>query len=138
MNISRFDGCRRAFAVGTAAAVLLVAPGAAFAGSNDADMARDGGLGAGSALCSLLYGPVKILYATGGILTGALAFGFSGGDVDVARSILTPSVLGDYVVTTEHLRGQRKLEFIGRAAEPSQPSWESSAPTDVAAAPDGW
>ncbi len=138
MNVSRFDGCRRAFAVGAAAAVLLMAPGAAFAGNGDGAMARDGGIGVGSALCSLLYGPVKILYATGGILTGALAFGFSGGDVDVARSILTPSVLGDYVVTTEHLRGQRKLEFFGRSAEPSEPTWESSSPTDVAAAADAW
>ena len=41
----------------------------------------------------------------------------SAGDNDVAKTVTTPAVRGDYVVTPEHLRGKRPLEFIGRDPE---------------------
>ena len=98
------------------ALVLLIAvafaPGVSRAGD---DTASEAGLGVGSALCSLVYGPVKLVYATLGLLFGGLAWGLSGGDQDVLDAVITPAVRGDYVVTPSHLRGDRSLEFFGRA-----------------------
>ena len=91
---------------------LAVQPGPARAA--DQNVAASGGLGALAALCSLVYGPLKIVYATGGLIFGSFAWALSGGDSDVMNAVLTPSVRGDYVVTPSHLRGQRPLEFIGR------------------------
>ena len=97
------------------ALVLLIAvafaPGVSRAGN---DTASEAGLGVGSALCSLVYGPVKLVYATLGLLFGGLAWGLSGGDQDVLDAVITPAVRGDYVVTPSHLRGDRSLEFFGR------------------------
>ena len=75
------------------------------------------GWGALSALTSLVYAPVKVVYAVGGLVVGGFAWVFSAGDNDVVRTVTTPAVRGDYVVTPEHLRGKRPLDFIGRDPE---------------------
>lgn len=92
-------------------------------------MASEAGLGLGSVLASLVYGPTKVVYAVAGATVGGLAFLFSGGDADVAGVILTPSVRGDYVITPAHLRGEREIEFLGR-----EPGYRESA--NVAQAPE--
>jgi hypothetical protein len=94
------------------AGVLAVAivPGAALA---DNSMSSEGGLGALSALSSLVYVPVKLVYATCGLLFGGIAWGLSGGDSEVMHAVVTPSVRGDWVVTPSHLRMERQLEFFG-------------------------
>jgi len=74
----------------------------------------EAGIGIASVLCSLVYGPVKVVYATLGLVFGGFAWALSGGDSDVADAVLTPAVRGDYVVTPNHLRGEDNLEFIGR------------------------
>ena len=89
---------------------VAVQPGVARAESK----AAEAGLGAGAAVATLVYGPVKVVYATLGLVFGGFAWALSGGDSDVANAIITPSVRGDYVVTPEALRGERRLEFIGR------------------------
>ena len=61
------------------------------------------GMGVLSALSTLVYGPVKVVYAVGGIVVGGFAWALSGGDNDVARAVVTPAV-----------RGDRSIEFIGR------------------------
>ena len=80
----------------------------------DESTASEAGLGAASAVCSLLYGPVKVLYAFGGLLVGGLAWGLSGGDSDVLHAVITPSVRGDYVITPALLRGERPIQFFGK------------------------
>jgi hypothetical protein len=87
---------------------------------------EEAGYGVASGLCSLLYAPVKVVYALGGFLIGGLAFGLSAGDGDVWNAVVTPAVRGDYVVTPSHLRGEEPLEFIGRNPEPAA---EYSAPS---------
>jgi hypothetical protein len=86
------------------------------------DMGSEAGLGVASALCTLLYGPVKIVYAGLGSLVGGAAWLLTGGDTDVSSPVFTASVRGDYVVTPDHLTGRRTLEFVGR------PPAERSAP----------
>ena len=75
----------------------------------------DAGIGAGSALSSLVYGPVKIAFAVTGLVIGPFAWALSGGDSDVMWRVLDTSVRGDYVVTPAHLRGEQPLEFFGRS-----------------------
>jgi hypothetical protein len=114
---------------------LVLAPSAALA-SDAGEMSKSAGIGVGSAFASLIYTPVKLCYATGGLLVGGLAWAFSGGDNNVAKVVLVPSVLGDYVVTPQHLKGDHQLEFFGRdpkyapdevdvAASPSRSSSDS-------------
>jgi hypothetical protein len=78
---------------------------------------ENGGLGAAAALASLVYGPIKLSNAILGLVVGGFAYPLSGGDADVTMSVINTSVRGDYVVTPSHLRGERPLEFFGRAPE---------------------
>jgi len=117
--------------------VLLLAASPAGAES----LAREGGLAAASLFSSLLYGPVKMTYATLGLVGAGFAYVFSGGDHDVAGPVLDASVRGDWVLTPRHLTGDEEIEFIGRrpadraarerlggaAAEPEEPPAEDPA-----------
>lgn len=129
----RTRNVRRTAAALVCACAITLAPTAALADS----AAKEAGLGLASALASVLYAPVKIVYATGGLLVGGLAFAFSGGDSDVAKVVISPSVRGDYVITPAQLRGEKSIEFIGR-----EPGYASRA-SHVASAGDddeplGW
>lgn len=105
--------------------MIALAPQAARA---DDSMESEAGLGAASALLTLLYGPVKVIYAFSGLLFGGLAWGLSGGDSDVLTAVVTPSVRGDYVITPALLRGERPLEFFGK--DPEYRS-EAAPPTEA-------
>ena len=72
------------------------------------------GLGVGSVLCTLVYGPVKVVYATLGSITGGFAYLLTGGRLDVPREIIQPAIRGDYVVTPEHLTFNQPLMFVGK------------------------
>ncbi|MFI5316225.1 MAG: hypothetical protein ACHQ6T_11030 [Myxococcota bacterium] len=72
------------------------------------------GLGLGAVLCTLVYGPVKVVYATLGSITGGLAYLLTGGRLDVPREIIQPAIRGDYVVTPEHLTFNQPLQFVGK------------------------
>jgi hypothetical protein len=72
------------------------------------------GLGVGSVLATLVYGPVKVVYATLGSVTGGLAYLLTGGRLDVPREIIQPAIRGDYVVTPEHLTFNQPLLFVGK------------------------
>ena len=91
---------------------VVIAPGAAIA--EEESMTKEAGLGAVAAISTLVYGPLKILYATCGLIFGGLAWGISGGDNDVMKAVVTPSVRGDYVVTPANIRMDDPIEFIGR------------------------
>jgi len=96
-----------------AAATLAFTPAPAQAESAGAEY----GIGIGCALVNLVYGPVKILYATGGAIVSGFAWVFSAGDTDVAKPIWDASMRGDYAVMPDQLRGRKPLEFIGRSPE---------------------
>src|SRR5690606_31991090 len=121
VSVARGPAARR---TGSGAAALALglalglAAGPAAAGSADTkETATDGAVGAAAGLSTVLYGPAKVAYAAGGSIVAGLAYVLSGGDADVAKPILDASVRGDYVVTPEHVRGERSLEFVGRSAE---------------------
>lgn len=102
---------RRALAALAVAAVVALAAAPARAEESGG---RRAGMGAASMLCTLLYGPVKLVYAGTGTLVSGLAWVLTGGDSDIARPIFVSSVYGDYLVQPEHLTGERTLEFVGR------------------------
>jgi hypothetical protein len=90
---------------------LLAHPGLAQANDN---VKSEGGWGVLAATVSLLYGPLKVVYAGTGLLIGGMAWGLTGGDQEVMNAIITSCVRGDYVITPGHLRGEQRIEFLGR------------------------
>lgn len=96
---------------------------------------NEGGIGAVAALSTLIYGPVKLVYATLGLIIGGSAWGLSGGDQSVLEAVVTPAVRGDYVVTPQHIRMERGLEFYGRDPQ-SREVQQASAGAATAPPPD--
>jgi hypothetical protein len=106
--------------------VILFALAPPAARADEERIESEAGFGALSALCTLIYSPVKVVYAVGGLLVGGLAWGLSGGDGDVLRAVVTPAVRGDYVITPSLLRGERPIEFFGR-----DPAYRAEAPAEA-------
>lgn len=140
---------------GLAATVLCIAlvsmPSVGLADSKASEVGRESGLGAAAAISSLVYGPVKLVYATGGLVVGAFAWAFTAGDNQVAGKVFTRSLRGTYVITPEILLGEQRLEFIGRdtpgeslrtesvaAAPPVAPTYEQTYEDDPAYDELGW
>lgn len=106
-------GLRRALAVGLTACVLA-SPSVVLAGDHTKEVSKESGMGAAAALSSLVYSPVKLVYAVGGLVIGSLAWVFTAGDTEVADKVYIRSLRGTYVITPEILRGEEPLVFIGR------------------------
>jgi hypothetical protein len=98
--------------------------------STEGGSASSAGMGAAAGLSTLLYLPLKAAFAIGGGLVGGLAYAFSGGNETAAKSIWTTSMYGTYIITPEHLRGDRPIRFLG-VAEPDN-SATAIAPLDSA------
>lgn len=113
MRLRRSARTRGLLAVALAAA-LAAAPAAPASAETTA---REVGLGVGSLMSTLLYGPAKLTLALGGSLVSGLAWAVTGGDADVARPIFYSAVRGDYLITPDHLTGKRSVEFVGRRPE---------------------
>ena len=96
---------------------LAIAMAPQLASAQQETMANEAGIGALAALGTLVYGPAKIVYATLGLVFGSAAWGLSGGDNEVLSAVITPSVRGDYVLTPQHVRMERNIEFFGRDPE---------------------
>ncbi|MBH0176634.1 MAG: hypothetical protein HP491_01885 [Nitrospira sp.] len=79
--------------------------------------ATGAGMQAAAAVSTILYFPFKGAFAIGGGLVGGLAYLFSGGSEQTAKSIWIPSMYGTYVIVPEHLTGDRPVRFLGVAAE---------------------
>jgi hypothetical protein len=73
----------------------------------------DAGYGTLCVIANIFYMPAKVVYASIGTLTGGLAYILTAGNADTARSIWSPSLGGNYVVTPEMLRGDQPILFNG-------------------------
>ncbi len=87
-----------------------------------ADYLSDAGIGVLTLGSNVLYVPVKLGYAVLGGVTGSLAYVLTGTNSQAAEKIWIPSMGGDYVLTTDHLRGQETIHFSTTIT----PGWESS------------
>ncbi len=94
------------------------------------------GLQAASWLLTVPYGAAKVTFALLGGIVGGLTWVLSGGNSDAAKSVWTTSMYGTYVITPEHLRGDKPIRFLGVPAEngsvgqpvPVEPAPASPAP----------
>ena len=68
---------------------------------------------AAAGISTLLYLPFKLAFAIGGGLVGGLVYAFSFGYEPAAKNIWSTSVYGTYVLTPDHLQGNRPIRFLG-------------------------
>lgn len=99
--------------------------------SSEGGSASSAGIGVLSGLSTLLYLPFKTAFAIGGGLVGGLAYVFSGGNETAAKSIWTTSMFGTYVITPEHLRGDKPIRFLGVADTGDASSQTTAPPMDT-------
>jgi hypothetical protein len=95
------------------AGVLCLQPTYARAGT-DQSPAKGALAGLGAGVFTLVYTPVKITYAVGGLVVSGLVYVFSGGDSSRTASLARFVAGGDYVVTPDHLTGKRLLRVTGQ------------------------
>lgn len=98
------------------ASILLTARPAP-AESHLVHIARDAGLGLGAAACTAIYAPIKIFIGGSGIIVAASAWALTGGQRDPAMTIAERTLGGDWIVTQQHLRGERDFTVLGRDHE---------------------
>ena len=84
------------------------------------------GLGTASVFLSIPYGLGKFLFATLGGIFGGFTYAFSGGNTKAAKSVWNTSMRGTYIITPEHLKGEKAVRFLGVPPEDEseQPSQE--------------
>ncbi len=128
MNIMNALGQRQAgtMVVVMAVVIALLAPtGAAWAISGG-DQNETSGSGAGLSVASWLltvpYGAAKCAFAILGGVFGAGAYAATGGDLDTAKKVWTTSMYGTYIITPEHLKGDKPVRFFGQATDNSAPA----------------
>ena len=71
------------------------------------------GMQVAAGFSTLLYLPLKAAFAIGGGIVGGLAYAFSGGNEQAAKSIWDTSLYGTYLITPDHLQGNRPIRFLG-------------------------
>lgn len=111
MRVKRGPGWRLAQAGVVACALALAATPAA--AKKPEHIAKEGGLGAGAAVASLVWAPLKLMHASVGLVAGGVCFLVTGGDGEVWKRVQSKALTGDYVVTPRHLQGKQKLRFSG-------------------------
>jgi len=127
------------------AAAMAVALGGMLLGTSavvqaeENQFARDFGMGLGASGANLLYMPTKIVYATLGGVTGGFAYALTGGNLDAARKVWTPSMGGTYVVTPTMLLGEEKVMFSGttepKRTEVALSGGQQLVPSSIESAP---
>jgi hypothetical protein len=78
---------------------------------------KGAGLQAASWLLTIPYGAAKVVFAILGGVTGGLTYAFSGGNLDSAKSVWRTTAYGTYVLTPDHLKGDKPVRFLGVPAE---------------------
>ncbi len=98
--------------------------------STEGGTASSAGMQAAAGVSTLLYLPLKLVFAIGGGIVGGLAYAFSGGNEQAAKSIWTTSLYGTYILTPDHLQGNRPIRFLGVAESNDAPA-SASAPEPI-------
>ena len=125
---SRQPGWKKTVAVALVLTILQLAvipPGWAQQQDEDATQgtASQFGLGTASVFLTIPYGLSKFLFATLGGIFGGFTYAFSGGNEGAAKAVWNTSMRGTYVITPDHLKGDRAVRFFGVPGES-----EGSAP----------
>lgn len=91
-------------------------------GSTEGGDTSSAGMQVAAGVSTLLYFPLKAAFAIGGGIVGGLAYAFSGGNEQAAKSIWTTSLYGTYIITPDHLQGNRPIRFLGVAESNDAPA----------------
>ncbi len=75
--------------------------------------ASNAGMEAAAALSTIVYFPVKLVFALGGGIVGGLTYAFTVGDEEAAQRVWQASMEGNYIVTPENLTGEQPIYFVG-------------------------
>ncbi len=121
-NLKRTMPQRRSGSVGVISLVLLLSflsltlvPsgwGQTTSGENAQGTPAGAGLQAASWLLTIPYGALKVGFALVGATIGGMAYGLSGGDLKPAEAVWTTTMYGTYIITPEHLRGEKAVRFM--------------------------
>ena len=95
--------------------------------SNEGGTPSSAGMGAASAVATILYFPFKAAFAICGGIVGGLAYAFSGGNQQAAKSIWDTTLRGTYYISPDHLQGNRPIRFLG-VADPSDEAEPAPVP----------
>ena len=104
--------------------------GSASSASTEGGDTSSAGMQVAAGFSTLLYFPLKAAFAISGSIVGGLAYAFSGGNEQVAKSIWTTSLYGTYIITPDHLQGNRPIRFLGVADSNDVPT-SASAPEPI-------
>lgn len=90
--------------------------------------ASGAGLQVASVLVTIPYFAVKGAFAIVGAVTGGFTYVFSGLDSDAAKKVWVTSMYGTYIITPEHLTGDKPVRFLGVSEESKGPEPAPAAP----------
>ena len=100
------------------ASALVLAGSPAAAASRGAEVAEQVGLGLAAGTCTALYLPAKVLVSVTGLAVSGATWLVTGGDRDPALEILERTGGGDWIVTQQHLRGDRPFYVLAEDTRP--------------------
>lgn len=115
-------GWKKAVAVGLTLTILQLAvipPGWAQQQDEDATQstASQFGLGVSSFFLTIPYGVAKVVYAMMGGIIGGFTYALTGGNEGAAKAVWDTSLRGTYVITPDHLKGDKAVRFLGVPGE---------------------
>ena len=87
------------------------------------------GMQAAAGLSNLLYFPAKAVFAICGGVIGGLTYVFSGLNENAAKPVWVTSMYGTYIITPDHLRGDKPIRFLG-VADPEAPAQSTEPPME--------
>lgn len=90
--------------------------------STEGGNASSAGMQVAAGLSTLLYLPLKLAFAIGGGIVGGLTYVFTAGDEHAAKSVWNTSLYGTYIITPDHLEGNRPIRFLGIADSNEAPA----------------
>lgn len=71
------------------------------------------GMQVAAGFSTLLYFPLKAVFAISGGIVGGLTYLFSGLDENSAKKVWNTTLYGTYIITPEHLQGDKPIRFLG-------------------------
>jgi len=90
--------------------------------STEGGTPSDAGMLAMAGLSTLLYFPLKAVFAISGGIVGGLTYVFTGGNEQAAKSVWNTSLYGTYIITPDHIQGNRPIRFLGVADSNDAPA----------------
>ncbi len=84
--------------------------------------------GASCFIVSPVYGAFKLAFAGAGAIVGGFTWLFTGGDQEAAQRVWDTSLKGTYIITPEHLKGEKPVQFVGSTGQEHQ-GQDTSTPT---------